>query len=173
MESHERRFNTRLPAPTNQPISSNAPSFVVRVVTPWGTKPALEFSKPTQDAAARRSYILARREEPAHARRRRWRTVSWLLASLAALQVLDMVSTLLLLSIGGMELNPIASWSLKQGVPVFVALKIGIALVLLAFIPLVQREKRDVRAATWACASCDVVFGIAVALNFLQFVIFA
>ena len=105
----------------------------------------------------------------------RLRRVSWFLLVFAVLQVLDLATTLLLLSIGGIEANPIAAWGLSHGVPTFVALKLTFAGVLLAFIPLMQRERepRSVRAATWTCLGLDVLFGAVVASNMLQFLVFA
>jgi hypothetical protein len=101
------------------------------------------------------------------------RRVSWLLIAFAVLQVLDMATTVLLLAIGGVEMNPVAAWSLQRGVPFFVAMKFGLALVLLAFVPLMERERGQVRAATWTCLGLDVLFGAVVASNAVQVVLFA
>jgi hypothetical protein len=105
----------------------------------------------------------------------RLRRVSWFLLIFAILQVLDLATTLLLLSIGGVEANPIAAWSLSHGVPAFVALKLTFAGILLAFIPAMEREREPlaVRAATWTCLGLDLLFGAAVASNALQFLLFA
>jgi hypothetical protein len=103
----------------------------------------------------------------------RLRRVSWFLVVFAVLQILDLATTLLLLSIGGIEANPIAAWSLQHGVPFFVAMKFGLALVLLSFVPLMERERGQVRAATWTCLGLDVLFGAVVASNAVQVVLFA
>jgi hypothetical protein len=106
----------------------------------------------------------------------RLRRVSWALLAFAVLQVLDMATTLLLLAIGGIELNPVAAWSLAHGVPAFVAMKLGLAAILAAFVPLVERERAEkagLRAATWTCLGLDVLFAAAVASNALQFLLFA
>ena len=103
------------------------------------------------------------------------RRVSWFLLVFAVLQLLDLATTLLLLSIGGIEANPIAAWSLAHGVPTFVAMKLLFAAILAGFIPLMERERepRSVRAATWTCLGLDLLFGAVVASNMLQFLVFA
>lgn len=103
------------------------------------------------------------------------RRVSWFLVVLAILQLLDLATTLLLLSIGGTEANPIAAWGLRHGVATFVALKVGLAALLLAFVPLMERERevRALRAAAWTCLGLDLLFGAAVASNAVQFLLFA
>lgn len=125
-------------------------------------RPALGGGLPTA-ASARRLHLP------------RLRKVSWFLLAFAVLQLLDLATTLLLLSIGGVEVNPIAAWSLQQGVSAFVALKLFFASVLLAFIPLMERERepRSVRAATRLCLGLDVLFGAAVVSNGVQFLLFA
>jgi hypothetical protein len=104
----------------------------------------------------------------------RLRRVSWFLLVLAVLQALDLATTLLLLSIGGVEANPIAAWSLAHGVPTYVVLKLALAGVLLAFIPPMERERepRSVRAAARLCLGLDALFGAAVVSNALQFLLF-
>jgi hypothetical protein len=151
--------------------------WTVHVVTPQGEVPALDFVPHAGWVAShpKKSDIRwSQSHSPAHMRGTpRLRRVSWFLIVLSLLQVLDMASTLLLLSIGGVEANPIAAWSLQQGVPAFVAMKIGLAAVLLAFVPLIERERGPIRATTWACLGFDVLFAAVVASNVAQFVAFA
>jgi len=84
-----------------------------------------------------------------------------------------MLSTLGLLSIGGTELNPVAAWSLRFGVPAFVAMKLGLALIVAAFVPFIERERGSLRATTWTCAGFDIAFAAVVASNAVQFMLFA
>jgi len=157
------------------------PFWTVRVVTPSGTRLAPELGRPPVQVVRPRPTAAEayRGEPPASSQSSRWRRVrglrriSRLLLVFAALQILDMASTLLLLSIGGTEMNPVAAWSLQRGVLAFVGLKLGLAGVLAAFIPLLERDRSPARAATWTALGMDCVFALVVATNLIQFVLFA
>ena len=93
------------------------------------------------------------------------RAVSWLLIALAVLQVLDLVTTLVGLRLGAAEANPVARGLLGLGTGAFVALKIALAGLVVAFIPMMEEERRPLRAATSVSAVAVAGFAVVVALN--------
>lgn len=141
----------------------------IRVLGPYGEARVLELwvaRGPVEPAMARPAVL------PKAGRLARW--LVRLLVALAALQVLDLVSTLLLLSIGGVEANPVSAWLLSYGVGAFVATKLGLAALLLAFVPRLRRERQPgLRTAMWTCAGFDAVYVLAVVSNLVQFAVFA
>lgn len=144
----------------------------IRALGPYGEAPVLDLwvaARPTDPPAPPRTVA------PARTMRRAARFLTWLLAGFAALQVLDLTSTLLLMSIGGTEVNPVSAWLLQQGVGTFVAVKLTAAAVLLACIPLVRRSRPapGMRTATWTCAGFDTLYVVTVLSNFVQFAVFA
>lgn len=103
------------------------------------------------------------------------RPASRLLAILAMLQILDLTSTLLLLSIGGIEANPMSSWLLRHGALTFIGAKVGLALVIGISILQLERDRNAQRskAVRWTAIGFDLVYGLAVVSNLLQFALFA
>lgn len=99
--------------------------------------------------------------------------VSRFLIVLAILQILDLASTLVAVSSGATEANPLAAWTLRQGVPAFIALKLLLAAAVVAVIPFLERERRPLRAATWTTFGFDLAFAGVVGANFGQVLLFA
>lgn len=74
----------------------------------------------------------------------------------AVLQVLDIVTTLAAQSAGGTEVNPVSAGLMEHGMGVWVAVKLGLALVFLAFLPALKdlrwTQKRTAARASLAFA---------------------
>ena len=153
-------------------INAAGGGFDIRAIAHGRFVPVLDLFPAVRPAAADKDIS----SRPAHplVMKHKLRLVSRLLAALALLQILDMASTLLLLSIGGMEANPVSAWLLQRGVGAFVLAKLAIAAAALTVIPFLEKDRRKVGAGTtWTCVGFDVIYGITVVSNLIQFALFA
>ncbi len=108
-----------------------------------------------------------------HSSHHRLRLVSRLFLIFAVLQVLDGLSTFLLLGAGGTELNPLSGWLLRGGLSVFIAVKLALAFLLVALVPLLERDRGDHPSVAWTVVGLDAIYLLAVASNLAQVVLFA